>query len=317
MEESPAGSTIPAPMDVHAKPRSRQDIEILRILSAFGIVWFHAGRDTYGVGYGGLVVFLVLSSFFAASPHSSQHPWKARLLHRARRFLVPWAFWMVVFGIRNEFFIDRYFIETDRGVVNGILAGSNIHLWYLPYAFAVAVLLDEIAPRVDRMSLSWLAAAGAIALLVTSPLWRPWAESHGYPTVQYVHAVPAVLVGVFLAGAPRLGRSWTWTLLACILAAAGYAMWKNVEGVGSTYLAGTLVVSVVLLWRLPLPSRWRVDVVSGCAFGIYLCHPLYRGLYESIQAVPVWAEAWLTFASSLASVLVARLSFPKVVSWVC
>ena len=304
-------------MEFSAKPRARQDIEILRILSAFGIVWFHTGRDTYSVGNGGLVVFLVLSTYFAASRTGDIRPWKAALLDRARRLLAPWAFWMVVFGIRNEYFVNRHVIETDRGWINGLLAGTSIHLWYLPYIFIVLLLLDLVATRWNKRRAAWASGLLAAIGLAFSLHWRPWVEQYGYPTIQYLHAFPAVLLGIFLAGAWDLGLVWMVVILSAVLGAADYALWKNVRGVGTTYLAGIAVVSVVVLFPLRLP-RWRsIELISGCAFGIYLCHPLYRGLYASIQAVPVWAEVWLTFGSSLASVLVARLLFPKVVSWVC
>lgn len=49
----------------------RQDIEILRVLSAFGIVWFHSGAPGRAFAYSGLVIFIILSVYL--SQHGNQH----------------------------------------------------------------------------------------------------------------------------------------------------------------------------------------------------------------------------------------------------
>jgi fucose 4-O-acetylase-like acetyltransferase len=176
----------------------RQDIEILRIASAFGIVWFHAGRDVWGIGYGGLVVFLILSGFFSAAQPEKRRSLRQILSRRASRLLVPWAVWMVLYGIRNHF-IDRNLIETDRGWFNGLLAGTHIHLWFLPYVFVIGVALDILVPRANLAWLGWISALASAAIIGSISLWWPWAVSHGYPTQQYCHALAALFIGVFLA----------------------------------------------------------------------------------------------------------------------
>ena len=45
--------------------RKRADIEFLRVLSTFGIVWFHSGVFGHEFAYSGLIVFLILSMYLA------------------------------------------------------------------------------------------------------------------------------------------------------------------------------------------------------------------------------------------------------------
>ena len=296
--------------------RSRQDVEILRILSCFGIVWFHNGRDTWGVGYGGLVVFLVFSTFFAAAPGRKIGDWKHVLLERSRRLLIPWGFWMVVFGVRNHWFADRYVIETDRGWINGVLAGTNIHLWYLPFIFAVAVAVDLLLPRLPRRSVAWTAGFLSAFLLALAARWRPWADTHGFPTIQYLHAIPAVLTGLFLAGSSALGWGWTSTWLLAILGASAWNQWSRLDGVGTTYLVGAGATALVLLRPIPLPGWLRLDRISACAFGVYLCHPLWLGLFEDMESVPRIWEAWFAFGAALGSTLLARTLLPRPTAWI-
>lgn len=292
----------------------RQDIEILRIASAFGIVWFHAGRDVWGIGYGGLVVFLILSSFFSTARSGKRSTIRQILSRRASRLLVPWALWMVLYGIRNHF-IDRDLVETDRGWFNGVLAGTQIHLWFLPYAFAAGVVLDLLAPRANLAWLGRICALAAVAILGTISLWWPWAVSHGYPTQQYCHAAAALLIGVFLACAPRVGRAWLPVLVVVVLGSAAAQLHWHPQCVGAPYLTGAGLCAWILLKPPTLPAWLDVTPISHCTFGIYLSHVFFRQLYESIEQVPEWSEAYLTFATSLLVVYLFRRFLPRPARW--
>lgn len=292
------------------KPALRQDIEILRILSAFGIVWFHSGFDRTGIGYSGLVVFLVLSAYLAAARPPAGVPFGRILARRALRMLSPWAVWMAAYGIRNHI-IDRNIVETDRGWINGVLAGTNIHLWYLPYMFAVTVGLDLAIPRLRRSWMGAVAAVGAIALLSTPQIWRPWAATHGYPTVQYIHGIAAIFAGVFLAAFNDLPKRWSLPLLAMLFATCAVDFWLKIEGVGTAYLTGIVLCSWVLLRPPKLPSRLDVRTISGCMFGVYLSHIFFDRWYYGFPRLPELAQPFLTFSSALLLTWALRRFLPR------
>jgi len=317
----PAGEESAIQTEIVVAPQAaskavRQEVEILRILSAFGIVWFHNGRDTYGVGYGGLVVFLVLSTYFGAAKSGGATGIGQILSKRSLRLLLPWAVWMLAYGVQNHF-IDRNIVETDRGWPNGILAGTRIHLWYLPYAFVATVAIDLLVGRVSKSVMGWISALGAAAILSTALFWRPWAETHGYPTVQYCHGAAGLLIGVFLACRGGLGDRFFYPLLVAVIGAAAWAAWRQIEGVGTTYLLGTWACVVALVpSRSSLPEWLDVRGVSDCMFGVYLCHIFYLRLFEDLEQVPQWAEAWLTFAAGLVSVWLFRRFLPRIARFV-
>lgn len=288
----------------------RQDIELLRIVSAFGIVWYHAGRDVHGIGYGGLVVFLALSSYFAVCRPPRPVPVLESLLKRALRLLVPWAFWMVAFGVRNHF-TNRDLVETDRNWFNGFLAGTNIHLWFLPYMFTWSVAIDWIHPRVRASILGPASGLAALAIVLTANSWRPWAEAHGYPTVQYCHGVAGILVGIFLGLRPPAPR---WIDRAIILSLVGATFLEHrlgVDGFGMPYLVGIMATGWITSFPTSLPRWLDVRRVSDTMFGVYLVHPLYLQLFGWMESVPEWSEAYLAFAASFATIFLLRLALPK------
>ncbi len=288
------------------EPRGRrQDIELLRIASAFGIVLFHSGSDATGIGYSGLVVFLVLSTCFSAAGPARDPSFGRILSRRSLRLLVPWAFWMVAYGVRNHF-VGRNILETDRGWPNGILAGTQIHLWFLPYLFLASVALDLVRTRAKRAHLGWIAGIAAIGLLATAAIWRPWAERFGYPTVQYCHGLAGLFAGVFLANFRQIGPASRKLLLAGLLGSAALALWRRIDGVGIPYSVGLALCSWFLLRPWKFADRWNVRPVSDCMFGVYLVHIFFDRMYNVVPGLPDPAEPILTFATSLALVWLLR-----------
>lgn len=314
MQEHPA-ATGSANQTSGAEKNIRQEIEILRILSAFGIVWFHSGFDRTGLGYSGLVVFLVLSAYLAVSRTVARRSLGQILSSRALRLMSPWAAWMLVYGIRNHF-VNRHIIETDRGFFNGLLAGTHIHLWYLPFLFAISIGFDVLLPRVRRSRLAVGSAVGAMALLATAQWWRPWAQTYGYPSVQYCHALAGIAVGAFLGGVQNLSKWAAALLFGGILAVAGYSFWLGVDGVGQTYFVGIAVSASLLLWSPRLPRWIDVRSISECMLGVYLVHILFDRMYFAIHGIPELAQPLLTFGTSLLLVWLLRRFVPKVARYV-
>lgn len=297
------------------RPPIRQDIELLRIASAFGIVLLHSGQDRYEIGYGGLVVFLILSIAFAVEHATPKAALGQILTKRASRLLAPWAVWMAIYGARNHFFADRNILEIDRGWINGLLAGTQIHLWYLPFLFFMVVGLDLVVPRVSKTWLGWLSGLAAIGILASASRWRPWADLHGYPTVQYCHALAGVFTGILLASRKQIGSRGFRSLLAGVFAAIGYTLWRRISGLGVPYLTGTLLCSWVLLRPPSLPRRWNVTAISGCMFGVYLCHIFFDRIYNIVPGLPGLCEPFLTFGSSLLLIYLLRRFLPRAARW--
>jgi surface polysaccharide O-acyltransferase-like enzyme len=293
----------------------RPDIELLRLFSALGIVWFHSGRSAIALAYSGLVVFLVLS---VALGGRIGQPDAATLQRRALRLLRPWLLW---FGLYAAFNALRGLpvLPLDHGWAAGVLAGPSIHLWYLPFVFMVLVALDLLRAHIALRTLSAGAFVLALGLMATAPLWRPVTLALPYPLLQWADAQAPVLVGVFALGA-RAGCWSRRTVLAMaallVLTAAGLAAF---DWVGTPYAVGASASLLVLL-RTPGPGRpWRVDPspLTDCTFGIYLSHSLVFALL--LAHGPELSAAGLPlaiFALALAGTWALRRALPRWAAYV-
>jgi surface polysaccharide O-acyltransferase-like enzyme len=126
-------------------------VDYCRLVAAFGIVWFHTEAPGYRVAYTGLPFFLVLLAL----------PSRMSLADRARRLLLPLLIWSVVYAL------FRAWNAAEQGqALFGWwkpwmpLVGTSIHLWFLPFAFLVALVAPPLplqrphaiplAPRLHR-----------------------------------------------------------------------------------------------------------------------------------------------------------------------
>ncbi len=258
-----------------------QNVEIARILAAFGIVWFHSGAPYAAVGYSGLVTFIALSTFFASAG-------PAKL---ARRVLVPWLFW-TVFYLGWRFAADGNPFIEGLGPLASILYGA--HLWFLPFIFVVNVAVGGLASRHLPLACALL----ALVMLAAVPWWRDWQLTLGPPLAQFVHALPAALIGVAL-------RTRAGTAIAVLALAVGF-YWQE-GGVSYPYaIGGGLAVAAVLLPRLP----WKVEAVSSCMFGVYLVHIAALGIFNRISGPQTMLTVVLAFLASLVGVWVLRRYLP-------
>lgn len=92
----------------------RQDIEIIRIICAFGIVWFHTSEIGKDIAYSALSIFIIISMYFSSKTTLKN----ITILNRAKRLLIPWMFWFLFYGVIN---IVRQtpFIDTSKGFFQG------------------------------------------------------------------------------------------------------------------------------------------------------------------------------------------------------
>jgi hypothetical protein len=78
-----------------ASPRNGT-IDLLRCLSAFGVVWFHAGAPAADFALAGLAVFFLLLVLFHPPGPLSVAP---VIKSRADRLLRPWLAWSAIFAL--------------------------------------------------------------------------------------------------------------------------------------------------------------------------------------------------------------------------
>lgn len=258
-----------------------QNIELVRIAAAFGIVLFHSGAPGASVGYSGLVAFTALSTYFAGSGWGKL----------AKRVMVPWLFWSV-FYLGWRFAADGSPFHEGLTPIESILYGT--HLWFLPFIFVVNIAVAKIQSK----HLPLLCSLLAFAFLAASPWWRQVQLSFDPPVIQFLHAVPAALLGV--AFRSKLGMAISALgLCVCIF-------WQ-VGGVSLPYaIGGGAVLAAILLPRM----RWNVEGASACMLGVYLVHIAALGVFNRITGPETILTATAAFLASLAGVWLARRLVP-------
>lgn len=283
-----------------------QAVELLRILSALGIIWYHAGIWGAPVAYAGLVVFIVLSPMFEAMRADGKQRSVQTL---ARRLLVPWVIWTVIYCILN-IVRGKPIFPLDNGWIAGVLIGSGQHLWFLPFMFMFLCAVVSLRRLISRAFLGWVAIAGFISMLVTMVWWRPWSMDVGYPIAQYAHALLPAFVGTAVGalGYPLIGGR----IVLPVLVGTVVTLFLPVSG-GLAYVVGVAAVLLALQPRIANLFR-SVDFapVAGATFGIYLMHlvalsavfPLIRRGFD-IPAV------LLAFVACVAVVMIAKKVAPR------
>lgn len=288
-----------------SKAPRNQAIEALRIIAAYGIVAFHSGARFHDVAYSGLVVFLILSPM--ADVRFNLHRVRS-VGHLARILMIPWLFWWVVYGIRN-IAIHKVFLATPYPLV-GVLYGTSPHLWFMPYIFMVMVLLNVIKNRVSARILFWIFTVATATLLATVTAWRPPTLTWELPLPQWMHALPAVCIGIVLGLSGRVGKAAiiSWLVIATTLLVAVYA---QLPGISIPYTVGIVLMGIVSSpLAIRLSKKWSVQPVSDCMLGVFLTHMLWLQIFSRMVGTGTYLTVSLTFVVALVTVFSARRMIP-------
>ena len=251
-------------------------IDYGRFAAALGIVWFGIEVPGQRIGYLALPFILVVL----------MAPSKGGLTGQARRLLLPFLIWSVVFGILHT-------AMTLKGnnppfawwSWDMILTGTWGHLWILPFAFLAAI----IAPWLQHPIAS-LGAAWAAALVIVSK---------GAPDTmlfqQWSFGLIPMLVGIAYF-------AWGWRLAVVALLGSWLILHLGrPQPDNTTILIGSGLALACLTWRLPASAL--SERCARMSVWIYLAHPLVVFIGQSLRIS--WVE--LGLFSMVGSVILAQL----------
>jgi len=291
------------------KTRRRADVEACRTIAAAMIVWYHAGAGAPEISYGGLIIFLIISTYLAAQ--SANRSITDSLKAKFQRLLVPWAFWLTVYGAVN-LILGKPLTPESGNCLAKLLTGTATHLWYMPFIFLMLLLIDVAKNNVGTSTLGVFSGLAAAGVLFAVPLWRDYSIALGYPIAQYSHASAGVMIGLFLGYRPRMPKYLFAAIFALIVGAAVCALpWR---GVGTTYLVGILFGSVLCLEWL---DGFNFNLLAGVApytLGIYFIHILVLWGVTKLR-IPDMAEFALTLVISTGVVIGLSKAFPRFVRY--
>lgn len=258
----------------HTDPRNAS-FDYARLIAVVGIIWFHAKAPGALVGYSGLAFFTVMVVLFAvpqimdtrAQLHRAA-PFLRYAAARGQRLLVPWFIASAFYGgLKVLEVIGGAPLKTEFSAEMWI-TGTALHLWFLPFAFAVCIALWPFGRWVRQIPVqiwSWLSlictgvALIGLACAQTAQLPVPFA--------QWVYACPVVMLGVAFTLCRRNQRQ-TLTVFG-IFACTALAL-DLTHG-----LLEVCIASLALLVCRVFPSQPSL-LATWCArasLTIYLIHP--------------------------------------------
>lgn len=287
--------------DAAAGPIERfEGLEILRIGAAIAIVWFHAPGASYReVAFSGLICFLLMTCLLTVLSTRRIGPslsdFARLILNRARRLGTPWLAFMVIYALEN-IFRGKPALPIGDTLVENILAGSKLLLWYLPAAFVAVVASAVVARAFSRTRREILAASLAtvvgLALLWVSALLRPL--ELGAPWGQWNHAMASVPIGIaiawLLALPPRVRRA-AFALLPILIAGFCFFVIDAPRAIAISFTISSALTCLAVFVRVPRSEV--VNNLSRLTLGVYLIHALVFNLIWFLA--PTRPTAW-TFA---------------------
>lgn len=235
-----------------------------RIIAAFGIVLFHAGSPGASIGYAALPFFLMLIIFLGLKS-AADTCFSKYISGRAERLLKPWLVWSAVYGTLKlaEVAVTDATMKDELAPYM-FLTGPAIHLWFLPFSFAVCVLLWPLT----RLTLQ---PAGIAALMLALALqWHNQIQDLPVPLTQWAHVAPAVCLGFCLAVISRK------IAVVCIFSGLSFVFgWT--EGLLQIMLAAFSIIACqwIIIPQTPLSKK-----LAAASMGVYLVHPLIFSLCQ-------------------------------------
>ena len=287
---------------------SRQDtiqhpLELLRFVSAAGIVWAHMNPVTNGLVFSTLPLFLMLTSSLAVGSlgRCGRQEFLRRRLYRVG---LPWIAWSAFYLVVNMAMNPEQMWEAISGSPLHLLIGSTIHLWFLPFVMLISVPIAVAVPMIEDA-----ASLGSLAMILV-PLSLIGLYFHAHHTLpdpfgQWSFAFPSVAFGV-LAALSRRHAAWFVSgafIVALALLGLRIGTWVDV--------AQLVTAAIVFELACRLHAKHRVMLVLGSlSFGIYLVHPFFMLVYykfaPSQQAGPV-AVATVVLMSCIATAFMLRM----------
>jgi hypothetical protein len=261
------------------------------------------------LAYAGLPALLVISVALPAIRWSPS-PFLMVASRRANRFLVPWVFWSVVFGVVLAVHaLSRRERLSDVFHASMLVGGTAFHLWYLPFAFvaslAVALVMAHLEPLPPWLTCMIGACCGGMMLIMAAPAaaaptpYREWCFGAA--------AIPfGLAIGVAVRRASGLARA-TWLLVIAVVPILCHMGLVRLYGSDPTlpYYIGVPAVCAALAWQIPDSNL--LQALTSLSLGIYVLHPLVLSL--CVRPMSARLHIASAIAAAIAVVLSAGLTW--------
>jgi hypothetical protein len=275
-------------------------VDYLRFVGSIGIIWFHLHLPGSEIGLAALPMFVALFVCFGVGRDISS---------LNRRLLYPWLIWSAIFGLA----------KLAQATLTGapissefdwwmVLAGSSIHLWFLPFSYIFVVLANQMRRRTR---------GAMVIILVPCSMWLA-DLALPQPFAQWVTVIPAACMGLVLnyLGARSVKAhflGWVSIAIAVLMLVAGH------DVIVLQYAIGIAAVLCALAFQMRATSLSQV--LAETSFGVYLLHPLifalvlYLPLERFLDAAEtvLMTQAGIVFVVSIASTCMLKRTRCKII----
>lgn len=281
----------------------KHSIDLVRFIAACGIVWYHVGSPGSNIEYCWLLVFMIFSIALMMNGSTDHF-----ILAKFKRFMIPWIFWSFVYGftkiakaaiVKKPLFYKFYPWMLFTGV--------SLHLWFLPFAFLIMILLFIIKKNINLntdKNYIWALISG-LSLVIVSYVYG---STIGIvPLTQWAFIFPAVPVGIYFSSIRHnsikmlIFDNHIWILMLFI-ALLAVLQWS---GVYVYYIVAILVCAFA--WLYDMKESKVISYLGGLSFGIYLIHELFISAFR-LAGIPGKSNLLLilTLLSSIIGVMIMR-----------
>lgn len=286
-------------------------VDVFRLMSSAGIVWFHAHADGKILSYSALSVFFV---FLIVLPLNSNRSifFKAFVWGRTDRLLRPWLIWSAIYAIlkiaqawSNGTAISN---EFDNSM---LLIGTQQHLWFLPFGYACSIIAFAILRRVsvvNPLPFAFALLLAGVSLPVSRALLETTLRS---PLTEWVYAIPAVMFActIYLSDL-KFGR----LLFTLATLAFSFLITLQISSTAGSSLSLVLGVALsILAFQVKIPSTALTKGMAMVSMPIYLMHPIFLSFGSSlIQQNHTAVAALIAFsASAILGALIVRFGWAR------
>jgi surface polysaccharide O-acyltransferase-like enzyme len=305
--------TAALPLAAHKSSSRLHWLDLLRVVAMMDIVSMHV-TDVHLLKGVGLPILLLTAAAFGTIRSRKLAP-RQVLGRRARRLLVPWLSWCVVYTIAFVILARRHG-EQPFGWVEPlmVLYGPAVHLWFVTFAFlaalVIAVLVKALHIVSTRRAVPIATGIGVVALLATSIVRLHLDVPTPFP--QWIFSLGAIPLGIALGlsiGEPKRSRR-ARLLVALACAGVGLAIvgmncfplmpWTHEKWLIRRFGYALAALAVAAIW----PGRCLPGAYPAvhATFGVYLAHPLVRLVLLETSLMP--ATPWIQIVTVYAICLV-------------
>lgn len=271
-----------------APPLRNASFDYARLIAVIGIIWFHTGAPYGDIGYSGLAFFVMLLVFLAIPQIQLLRPTRHRApaflryaTARAQRLIVPWLAACLLYGGLKLAEIARGAPWADEFDPTMWLTGTALHLWFLPFAFAIGLMLWPLGRWVAHLKRSvrlHLCIFVMCLALMALAFWQTAVLPT--PIAQWAYALPSVLLGIalVLSGATVLRMTGVAAMFFCMALSGNWITGLTELGIATTTL--------ILCHMISLRPTALSDFAARASLTLYLVHPAVAAVIMRAQVIP-------------------------------